>query len=156
VNEHPFELRHEVKRLNKRFDQIADTLERVEFRDILETYSSPKKRIISNLTVGIARGLDLTLGTAVTMVSVFVISLPLNADMASSMEISVSVMSHHSHPPRKEEICSCGVMDSILPHLPFPAKKGRASHMEMACPYYVTSSSLNHESRRFMKWTSWT
>ncbi|MBE0341895.1 hypothetical protein E4V51_12830 [Paenibacillus sp. 28ISP30-2] len=67
VNEHPFELRHEVKRLNKRLDQIADMLEKVEFRDVLETYSNPKKRIISNLTAGIARGLGLTLGTVVIL-----------------------------------------------------------------------------------------
>ncbi|MDQ0495042.1 DUF5665 domain-containing protein [Paenibacillus brasilensis] len=67
VNEHPFELRHEMKRLNKRLDQIADTLERAEFRDILENYSSTKRRIMSNLTAGIARGLGLTLGTVVIL-----------------------------------------------------------------------------------------
>ncbi|EHS55717.1 DUF5665 domain-containing protein [Paenibacillus kribbensis] len=67
VNEHPFELRHEIKRLNKRLDQIADTLERAEFRDILENYSSTKRRIMSNLTAGIARGLGLTLGTVVIL-----------------------------------------------------------------------------------------
>lgn len=67
VNEHPFELRHEVKRLNKRLDQIADTLERAEFKDILENYSSTKRRIMSNLTAGIARGLGLTLGTVVIL-----------------------------------------------------------------------------------------
>ncbi len=67
VNEHPFELRHEVKRLNKRLDQIADTLEKAEFKDILENYSSTKRRIISNLTAGISRGLGLTLGTVVIL-----------------------------------------------------------------------------------------
>ncbi|MDP4098079.1 DUF5665 domain-containing protein [Paenibacillus sp. P96] len=63
VDEHPFELRHEVKRLNTRLDQLADTLEKSQFRDIIENYSNPKKRIISNLTAGIARGLGLSLGT---------------------------------------------------------------------------------------------
>ncbi|TQR96949.1 DUF5665 domain-containing protein [Paenibacillus ottowii] len=67
VNEHPFELRHEVKRLNKRLDQIADTLEKAEFKDIIENYSSTKRRIISNLTAGISRGLGLTLGTVVIL-----------------------------------------------------------------------------------------
>ncbi|MDN4083353.1 DUF5665 domain-containing protein [Paenibacillus polymyxa] len=67
VDEHPFELRHEVKRLNKRLDQIADTLEKAEFKDIIENYSSTKRRIISNLTAGISRGLGLTLGTVVVL-----------------------------------------------------------------------------------------
>lgn len=43
VDEHPFELRHEVKRLNARLDKIADSLEKSEFKDILENYTDPKK-----------------------------------------------------------------------------------------------------------------
>lgn len=63
TQEHPFELRHEVKRLNSRLDQIADALERSEFKDILENYANPKKRIMTNLVAGISRGLGLSLGT---------------------------------------------------------------------------------------------
>jgi hypothetical protein len=66
-DEHPFELRHEVKRLNARLDQIADSLERSEFKDILENYSNPKKRIVTNLMAGISRGLGLSLGTFVIL-----------------------------------------------------------------------------------------
>lgn len=49
IDEHPFELRHEVKRLNSRLDKIAHSLEKSEFKDILDNYSDPKKRIITNL-----------------------------------------------------------------------------------------------------------
>ncbi|GGH67166.1 hypothetical protein HNR77_002176 [Paenibacillus sp. JGP012] len=67
INEHPFELRHEVKRLNTRLDQIADSLERAQIKDIIENYSNPKKRIITNFTAGMARGLGLTVGTFVVL-----------------------------------------------------------------------------------------
>lgn len=67
VDEHPFELRHEVKRLNRRLDQIADSLEKAEIKDILENYTNPKKRIITNFTSGIARGLGLSIGTFVIL-----------------------------------------------------------------------------------------
>ncbi|AIQ37870.1 hypothetical protein R50345_26650 [Paenibacillus sp. FSL R5-0345] len=67
IDEHPFELRHEVKRLNHRLDKIAESLEKSEFKDILENYSDPKKRIITNLMAGISRGLGLSLGTFVVL-----------------------------------------------------------------------------------------
>lgn len=67
VDEHPFELRHEVKRLNQRLDKIANSLEKSEFLDMLQNYSNPKKRIMSNLTAGIARGLGLSIGTIVIL-----------------------------------------------------------------------------------------
>ncbi|MET3209161.1 UNVERIFIED_CONTAM: hypothetical protein ABIC26_002102 [Paenibacillus sp. PvR008] len=58
MNEHPFELRHEVKRLNTRLDQVADMLEKVEFRDVLETYSNPQKR--TRFPYGMACPYDVT------------------------------------------------------------------------------------------------
>ncbi|NUU61178.1 hypothetical protein HPT30_12545 [Paenibacillus sp. JW14] len=67
LEEHPFELRHEVKRLNARLDQIANSLEKAEFKDILENYSNPKKRILTNLMAGISRGLGLSLGTFIIL-----------------------------------------------------------------------------------------
>lgn len=79
VDEHPFELRHEVKRLNNRLDKIAESLEKSEFKDILDNYSDPKKRIITNLMAGISRGLGLSLGTFVVLgVLGYVLSLFLN------------------------------------------------------------------------------
>lgn len=65
--EHPFELRHEVKRLNGRLDDIADLLEKAEFKDILENYTSPKKRILTNFMAGMSRGLGLSVGTFVVL-----------------------------------------------------------------------------------------
>ncbi|OKP67932.1 hypothetical protein A3842_27700 [Paenibacillus sp. P3E] len=79
VEEHPFELRHEVKRLNARLDKIADSLEKLEFKDILENYTDPKKRIITNLMAGISRGLGLSLGTFVILGLLgYILSLFLN------------------------------------------------------------------------------
>ncbi|WP_232510190.1 DUF5665 domain-containing protein [Paenibacillus crassostreae] len=67
VDEHPFELRHEVKHLNNRLDQIADMLDKVEIKDIIENYTHPKKRIITNFTAGLSRGLGLSVGTFVVL-----------------------------------------------------------------------------------------
>ncbi|MFD2702738.1 DUF5665 domain-containing protein [Paenibacillus shunpengii] len=67
VNEHPFELRHEVKNLNQRLEGIIQAMESAEFKDILENYTSPKKRILANLTAGIARGLGMSVGTVLVL-----------------------------------------------------------------------------------------
>lgn len=67
VNEHPFELRHEVKSLNTRLEEINEAMKSAEFKDMLENYSSTKKRLISNFTAGIARGLGMSLGTVVVL-----------------------------------------------------------------------------------------
>lgn len=91
VNEHPFELRHEVKRLNGRLDKIADMLERANFKDIIENYMSPKKRIITNFTAGLARGLGMTVGTVVVLsllgyiLSLFV-DMPLIGDYIAELQ----------------------------------------------------------------------
>lgn len=78
IDEHPFELRHEVKRLNSRLDKIAESLEKSEFKDILDNYSDPK-RIITNLMAGISRGLGLSLGTFVVLgILGYILSLFLN------------------------------------------------------------------------------
>ncbi|AWB45980.1 hypothetical protein DCC85_18595 [Paenibacillus sp. CAA11] len=67
TKDHPFELRHEVKRLNTRLDDIATALEKSDFKDIIENYTNPKKRIITNFTAGLSRGLGLTVGTAIVL-----------------------------------------------------------------------------------------
>lgn len=91
VNEHPFELRHEVKRLNTRLDSIAETLEKSQMKDMIENYTSPKKRIIANLSAGLARGLGLTLGTALVLgllgyiLSLFV-DIPMIGDLISDLK----------------------------------------------------------------------
>ncbi|MHA0857870.1 DUF5665 domain-containing protein [Paenibacillus sp. CMAA1364] len=67
IDEHPFELRHEVKHLNSRLDRIADMLDKIEFKDVIENYNNPKRRIITNFTAGLARGLGLSIGTFVVL-----------------------------------------------------------------------------------------
>ncbi|GAB6992429.1 hypothetical protein JCM16418A_44800 [Paenibacillus pini] len=90
VDEHPFELRHEVKRLNTRLDQLADSLDKSQIKDILENYTNPKKRIISNFTSGLSRGLGLSLGTFVVLgllgyiLSLFV-TLPIIGDYVGDL-----------------------------------------------------------------------
>lgn len=91
VDEHPFELRHEVKRLNTRLDKIADSLERSDFKDIVENYMNPKKRMITNFTAGLSRGLGMTVGTFVILgllgyiLSLFV-DMPLIGDYISELQ----------------------------------------------------------------------
>lgn len=91
LQEHPFELRHEVKRLNHRLDEIATALDKADFTDMIETYTNPKKRIISNLIAGLSRGLGMTLGTAIVLallgwiISWFV-SLPLIGEYIGNLQ----------------------------------------------------------------------
>ncbi|ANS75818.1 hypothetical protein AWM70_15515 [Paenibacillus yonginensis] len=91
TKDHPFELRHEVKRLNTRLDDIATALEKSDFLDMIENYTNPKKRLISNFTAGLSRGLGLTLGTAVVLallgwlISLFV-DLPLVGEYIGQLQ----------------------------------------------------------------------
>ncbi len=91
TKEHPFELRHEVKRLNGRLDNIADMLEKADFKDILENYTNPKKRVITNFTAGLSRGLGLSVGTFVILgllgwvLSLFV-DLPMVGDYIKNLQ----------------------------------------------------------------------
>jgi hypothetical protein len=91
TQDHPFELRHEVKRLNTRLDDIATALEKSDFLDMIENYTNPKKRIISNFTAGLSRGLGLTVGTAVVLallgwvISLFV-DLPLIGEYIGQLQ----------------------------------------------------------------------
>ncbi|UNK17797.1 DUF5665 domain-containing protein [Paenibacillus sp. N3/727] len=91
VDEHPFQLRHEIKRLNSRLDKIADFLERLDFIDIVENYMNPKKRMITNFTAGLSRGLGMTIGTFVVLgllgyiLSLFV-DMPLIGDYIAELQ----------------------------------------------------------------------
>ncbi|MDN4068113.1 DUF5665 domain-containing protein [Paenibacillus sp. FSL R5-0407] len=91
TKEHPFELRHEVKRLNGRLDNIADMLEKADFKDILENYTNPKKRILTNFMAGLSRGLGLSVGTFVILgllgwvLSLFV-DLPMVGDYIKNLQ----------------------------------------------------------------------
>ncbi|WP_068775470.1 DUF5665 domain-containing protein [Paenibacillus sp. FJAT-26967] len=48
-------------------ERLATTLERSEYKDLIENYLNPRKRIITNFTAGLARGLGLTIGTTVVI-----------------------------------------------------------------------------------------
>ncbi|WP_017814320.1 MULTISPECIES: DUF5665 domain-containing protein [Paenibacillus] len=90
VREHPFELRHEVKRLNERLDQLTKALDKAEIRDIIENYSSVRRRLITNFIAGTARGLGLSLGTIVILALLAfilsqMVSLPLIGDYISQI-----------------------------------------------------------------------
>ncbi len=65
--DHPFELRHEVSRLNKQLEDISVALKKGDFKDLVENYTDWKRRVISNFTAGIARGLGLSVGTVVVI-----------------------------------------------------------------------------------------
>ncbi|NGZ77880.1 hypothetical protein GYN08_21530 [Saccharibacillus sp. VR-M41] len=67
AKDHPFELRHEVTRLNKQLEDISIALKKGDFKDLVENYTDWKRRLISNFTAGIARGLGLTVGTVVVI-----------------------------------------------------------------------------------------
>lgn len=91
VQEHPFELRHEVRKLNTRLDKIAATLEKSEMKDMIDNYMNPKKRIIANLSAGLARGLGLTVGTALVLALLgyilsFFVNVPMIGDFISDLQ----------------------------------------------------------------------
>lgn len=65
--DHPFELRHEVSRLNKQLEDISVALKKGDFKDLIENYTSWKRRLVVNFTAGMARGLGLTVGTVVVL-----------------------------------------------------------------------------------------
>nr|WP_106769864.1 DUF5665 domain-containing protein [Paenibacillus faecalis] len=91
MDEHPFELRHEVKKLNSRLDKIADSLEKADIKNIVENYMSPKKRLITNFTAGLSRGLGMTVGTFIVLgllgyiLSLFV-DMPLIGDYIAELQ----------------------------------------------------------------------
>ncbi|GAB6927223.1 hypothetical protein JCM10914A_12060 [Paenibacillus sp. JCM 10914] len=90
IQEHPFELRHEVKKLNTRLDQIANTLEKSEMKDLIDHYMNPKKRIVANLVAGLSRGLGLTVGTAIVLgllgyILSYFVNVPMIGDFISNL-----------------------------------------------------------------------
>lgn len=57
----------EVRHLHSRMDKIALFLEQVRFTDFVENYSTPRKVLLTNFLAGLARGLGLTIGTAIVL-----------------------------------------------------------------------------------------
>jgi Domain of unknown function (DUF5665) len=57
----------EVRKLNKRMDKIAMFLEDIRLADIIQNYTAPRKLLWTNFLAGLARGLGLTIGTAIVL-----------------------------------------------------------------------------------------
>ncbi|GAA4715369.1 DUF5665 domain-containing protein [Brevibacillus fulvus] len=58
---------YQVRRLNERIDKIALFLEDIRIADIVQNYTSPRKLLLTNFLAGLARGLGLTIGTAIVL-----------------------------------------------------------------------------------------
>lgn len=57
----------EVRKLNERMDKIALFLEDIRLADIVQNYTAPRKLLWTNFLAGLARGLGLTIGTAIVL-----------------------------------------------------------------------------------------
>ncbi|WP_246009280.1 DUF5665 domain-containing protein [Brevibacillus fluminis] len=57
----------QVRKLNERMDKIAMFLEDIRLADIVQNYTAPRKLIYINFLAGLARGLGLTIGTAIIL-----------------------------------------------------------------------------------------
>jgi Domain of unknown function (DUF5665) len=57
----------EVRKLNERLDKIAMFLEDIRLADIVQNYTAPRKLLWTNFLAGLARGLGLTIGTAIVL-----------------------------------------------------------------------------------------
>lgn len=57
----------EVRKLNERMDKIAMFLEDIRLADVIQNYTAPRKLLWTNFLAGLARGLGLTIGTAIVL-----------------------------------------------------------------------------------------
>ncbi|WNC12862.1 DUF5665 domain-containing protein [Brevibacillus brevis] len=57
----------EVRKLNERMDKIALFLEDIRLADVIQNYTAPRKLLWINFLAGLARGLGLTIGTAIVL-----------------------------------------------------------------------------------------
>lgn len=57
----------EVRKLNERLDKIAMFLEDIRLADVIQNYTAPRKLLWTNFLAGLARGLGLTIGTAIVL-----------------------------------------------------------------------------------------
>ncbi|MEJ8544628.1 DUF5665 domain-containing protein [Brevibacillus borstelensis] len=57
----------EARKLNERMDKIAMFLEDIRLADVIQNYTAPRKLLWINFLAGLARGLGLTIGTAIVL-----------------------------------------------------------------------------------------
>lgn len=58
---------HEVRELNERMHKVAMFLEDIRLADVIQNYTAPRKLLWINFLAGLARGLGLTIGTAIVL-----------------------------------------------------------------------------------------
>lgn len=58
---------HDSAELNTRLEKISTALEKARIGDLIQNYNDPKRVFFMNFFVGLARGLGLTVGTAVVL-----------------------------------------------------------------------------------------
>ncbi len=58
----------EIEQLKNRMDRLSLFLKKTEIADILLNYTRPRRLLLTNFLAGLARGLGLTLGTAIVLV----------------------------------------------------------------------------------------
>lgn len=89
----------EVRKLNERMDKIAMFLEDIRLADILQNYTAPRKLLWINFLAGLARGLGLTIGTAIvlallgSLLTQF-LSIPIIGDYIKDLVDYVQVYKH--------------------------------------------------------------
>ncbi|MFD2611832.1 DUF5665 domain-containing protein [Paenibacillus gansuensis] len=57
----------DIRKLDGKIETLNHFFEKGEFKDIIENYGNMKKRLFNNFTAGLARGLGMTLGTALVI-----------------------------------------------------------------------------------------
>ncbi len=57
----------QVRQVNERMDKIAMFLEDIRLADVIQNYTAPRKLLFINFLAGLARGLGLTIGTAIIL-----------------------------------------------------------------------------------------
>ena len=57
----------EMEKLTNRMDRLSLFLKKTEIADILLNYTKPRRLLFSNFFAGLARGLGLTIGTAIVL-----------------------------------------------------------------------------------------
>ena len=89
INELETDLKH-VHELNNKLDKIAYLLEESRVGDVLRNYNNPRRVLMINLLAGLARGLGLTVGTAIVLglagyVLSHFLSIPIIGDYVSDI-----------------------------------------------------------------------
>lgn len=92
------ELVEETEQMNQRLGMIFRWMEEARMRDVLQNYAKPARVFWINFLAGLARGLGLTLGTAIVLSLLSILlsklaNLPFLTDMIRDLK---SIVDHSS------------------------------------------------------------